>query len=229
MNNVILTSYFTTKPDPQRGTQWNPNDFKLISGWIDTLNALGLRGIIFHDEPIGDCHGLIECRQYTLRSYLWSVNDERFLCWLEYLENHPEIDNVFFTDLFDVTFNRDPFDLITNDYDLYVGCGAGFPKKIGANKWLCNKMLSAYGQVYHAEQCTVNAGVIGGTRENIMALAAYMVDEFRRLNSPDNINMAVFNRAVYDLFGSARVLIGPPVTSLFKKYEQSGDFAIRHK
>jgi hypothetical protein len=56
-----------------------------------------------------------------------------------------------------------------------------------------------------------------------------MMIDFERLNGADNLNMAIFNNAVYNLFFPDRVVIGPPVTSLFKRYETTGNFAIRHK
>lgn len=226
--DVILTSYFTGKPDPQSGRFRPENDAALMDPWVRSLRDLELHGVICHDGPVMVTGVKVQLHHYQLKT-TWSVNDERFLCWLELLQNHPEIDRVFLTDLFDVDFLRNPFDLVGSAYDLYVGCGAGFDRTIGANNWLVGKMLSAYKTVYHSDQRTVNAGVIGGRRQAVMRLLEYMVCDFVRLHSTANINMAVFNRAVYDLFPADRVLIGPPVTSRFKRYEQSGDFAVRHK
>lgn len=230
MKDVILTTYFTTKPDPQRGKKWDPDSMALMSGWIDTLTALNLNGVIFHDEPIngGEINGNVELVQYDQKTK-WSCNDERFLCWLEWLKDHDEISRVFLTDLFDVSFYKNPFDVMNLSHDLYVGCGAGFPRKIGENKWLSKRMLAAFGIIPHSEKCTVNAGVIGGRRTEIITLLDYMMIDFERLDGEENLNMAVFNNAVYDLFFTDRIVIGPPVTSLFKKYETTGNFAIRHK
>jgi len=228
MNNIVLTTYFTTRPDPQRGIMHAPGSLELMSRWMDSLTALGLDGVIFHDEPIGCSDGHVQLCQYEPTT-VWSVNDERFLCWLRYLQDHPDLDNVFLTDLFDVDFVADPFRLIGSAFDLYVGCGAGFDRTIEQNAWLAAKMMAAYGRVHHGDRRTVNAGVIGGRRAALLRLLEYMVCDFVRINSKDNINMAVFNKAVYDLFPADRVLVGPPVTSRFKKYESSGDFTIRHK
>lgn len=233
MKDIILTTYFTTKPDPQRGTTWAPDDPDLMSGWIDTVTDLDLTGVVFHDEPVGSRkNGKVSFVPWPLRT-AWSCNDERFLCWLDFLEGAGKtdvtIDHVFLTDLFDVDFFRDPFDLITARHDLYLGCGAGYPRPIGENRWLCAKMTAAYGRVYHPDKCTVNAGVIGGRYADVVRLLRHMVNDFIRLKSDQNINMAVFNRAVYDLFDEDRIMIGPPVCSLFKKYQQTGDFCIRHK
>jgi len=230
MKDVILTTYFTTKPDPQRGKKWDPDSMALMSGWIDSLTSLNLNGVIFHDEPIngGSINQNVELIQYKQRTN-WSCNDERFLCWLEYLKDHDEISRVFLTDLFDVSFYKNPFDVMGMKHDLYVGCGAGFPRKIGDNKWLSKRMLAAYKSVLHADKCTVNAGVIGGRRTVIITLLDYMMIDFERINGEENLNMAIFNNAVYDLFFEDRIIIGPPVTSLFKKYETTGNFAIRHK
>lgn len=44
-----------------------------------------------------------------------------------------------------------------------------------------------------------------------------------------NVNMAVYNKCVYDIFDKQRIMWGNPLNSRFKAYEASGDFAIRHK
>jgi hypothetical protein len=226
MTDIILTSYFTSKPDPQSGQFRPKNDQDLMRPWIRSLNACGLIGVICHDEPVMATG--VTLQYYPLKTK-WSVNDERFLCWLEVLEQHPEIERVFLTDLFDVNFLGNPFDLIDADHGLYCGCGAGFDRPISGNKWMVKKMILAYGRVYHPDNRTVNAGVIGGTRKSILDLLNFMVSDFNVIDSDKNINMAVFNRAVYDLFLPDRIMIGPPLTSMFKKYEQAGNFAIRHK
>jgi hypothetical protein len=225
--NIILTSYFVTRPDPQRGVSVNPNDPDLYGGWVNTLEALGLAGVIFADHDLCVDSLNVTVMPHELKTG-WSTNDERFWAYYDYLTAHKDIDNVFLTDLFDVDFFGNPFGLISDDYDLYCGCGAGFPGTIGDNRWLINKMKEAYGRVYYPDRVTLNAGVIGGRRGLVRDLIYRMLDDMLSLGGDKNINMAAFNKNAHDLFAPDRIMVGPPLTSLFKKYE-AGGFAIRHK
>lgn len=230
-NDIVLTTYFTTKPDPQTGLFIRKNSPDQMYLWIRSLHNCGLSGLIFHDElrtGVGDVKVLaqyVQFQKYKLKT-TWSVNDERFLCWLEYLEAHPEIDRVLLTDLFDVEFFRNPF-LIINEPDcIYTGAGM---RKIEDNTWLGKKMTGTYKKVFHSEQWTANAGVIGGFREPVMRLIQAMVVDFKNYNPKDNINMQALNVNLYNLFPRERIYVGHPLTSTLKRYEFTGDFCIRHK
>jgi hypothetical protein len=49
LKEVIVTCYFTLKPDPQLGTLRNSADFKYIQPWYDSIMKIGVSGIILHD------------------------------------------------------------------------------------------------------------------------------------------------------------------------------------
>ena len=49
LKEVIVTCYFTLKPDPQLGTLRNSADFKYIQPWYDSIMKIGAVGIILHD------------------------------------------------------------------------------------------------------------------------------------------------------------------------------------
>jgi len=235
MTDVLLTSYFTGRPDPQTGLYIRKNSPDQMFYWVRSAARLHLAGVIFHDEirtgraditALMDQAPTISLKRYDFRTP-WSVNDERFLCWYEYLAARPKIDRVILCDLFDVEFLRDPFACLTEPGCLYA-CRGLWP--IGENNWLRRKMMATYGRLYHPDQMTANAGVIGGHRDVILRLLAAMTDEFFRLNSSDNVNMQVFNKLVYDIIQpSGRVYLGRPLTGNLKAYEFEGDFCIRHK
>jgi hypothetical protein len=129
------------------------------------------------------------------------------------------------TDLFDVDFLGDPFSLFDDEkFDLYVGTEDSLP-----GTWLKYKYMQSYGKLYYADKPVLNAGIIGGNRQPIVKLLSRMVDDFRQINSCKNVNMAVFNKCVYDLFDEKRILKGYPLHSRFKRYEKTGPFYIRHK
>jgi hypothetical protein len=232
MYNVILTNYFTTKADPQKKQQQSNNDSNLIAPWKTSLTSLRLNGIIFYDDLDRmlikrNQSNFIKFRKYSLKTS-WSLNDERFLCFYEFLKINNDIDYVFITDLFDVTFNKNPFQLISDEYDLYLG-GTFNSRKIKDSKFINIKMLTVYDKVYHEDMLSVSAGIIGGSRVNVLKLIERMVQDLTTYNTDRNINMGVVNKCVYDLFEPERLLIGSPVSSKVNKFEEEGDFAIRHK
>ena len=258
--DVIFTTYFTGKPDPQSGAKRKSNWFKhlktwarsrrggarselpgiaredeyeRIEIWYESLLKVGCEAVIFHDklsQPFVDKWTRPEVRfeRYALKTPR-SVNDERYQCYQEYLLANPDIDRIFMLDLFDIEFFSNPFDLIDDEqFDIYCGGDAGeYNDKLNRSK-----MVAAFGQAYYEDQIKLNAGICGGNRKPVMALMDSMLEVFDNLTERGeiaNLNMAIFNKCVYDMFEPARIMYGYPLNSRFKKYERSGNFALRHK
>jgi len=258
--DLIFTTYFTGKADPQINSKrrrnvfkhlktWlrsrhggappelsgiaKPDEFERIKIWYDSLIAVGCHAVIFHDElsqPFVDqwSHPQVKFQHYALQTER-SLNDERYYCYLNYLEEHPEIERVYMVDLFDIEFFKNPFDLFDDSaFDIYCGGDEGEFN----NKRNMEKMLNAYGEAHYEGNIKLNAGVCGGNRAPVVDLLEHMLNDFDTLTASGNtanLNMAVFNKCVYDLFATDRVLYGYPLNSRFKKYERSGNFALRHK
>ncbi|MCP4599020.1 MAG: hypothetical protein GY847_00495, partial [Proteobacteria bacterium] len=165
--NYIFTSYFTTKKCPQRRKhRFGKNVYSLINTWYKSLNLLGIEGIIFYDDLSSDFiskyqNATIRFIQYDLG--VRSTNDERFICYREYLLSSSHIDNCFFTDLFDVTFFKNPFLLISDDYDIYVGSENKYNVK-----WMRRAYMNAYGKTFYPDKKMLNAGILGGKIDNIL-------------------------------------------------------------
>lgn len=230
--NVILTNYFTTKKDPQRGKPTKKDNYKLISPWLESVNRLKLNGIIFYDSLSDNFINKLSSDYVTFIPYQiktnWSLNDERFLCWFEFLKENIKYKQIITTDLFDVKINKDPFKLVNDKkYKLYLGCNSN--RKISNNMYICKKMKKIYKEVYHKDKTSVNAGVIGGNRKYIIQLFDRMINEFQKQNLKMNMNMAVYNKCVYDLYKVNEIFIGYPLTSRFKRYEENGSYYIKHK
>lgn len=258
--NVILTTYFTSKPDPQvkrkrstdislkAKTWWRsllggarpeppgvprPDAFEWMEVWYNSLIKAGCNGVIFHDCLSPAFVGKwtvpqVQFRPYTPRTPR-SLNDERYLCYLEWLQHNPEVERIFLLDLFDVEFMYNPFTLMNDSvYDIYCGANRG-EYNDERNR---EKMIRAFGSALYENEIKLHAGTCGGTRTSIMRLLEHMVETFDELTAKgllDNLNMAVYNKCVYDLFDKNRIMSGPPLNSRFKYYEKSGNFAIRHK
>ncbi len=93
-------------------------------------------------------------------------------------------------------------------------------------------MIEAFGRPYFEERIKLHAGTCGGPRVSILCLLRAMASTFQELTAQErlaDLNMAVYNKCVYELFPEARIMYGNPLNSRFKRYERSGDFAIRHK
>jgi len=233
---IILTNYFTGKKDPQRGgdNQYEPDQFESMRRWYESLLTHQLHGLIFHDELSEDFVGkytndYIRFEKYELKK-AYSLNDDRFFCWQEWLLQHEEVECLFCTDLFDVDFFGNPFHLMDPlRYDLYCGDDNGTT----IQEWVNDRMKWAYGRTFHAGKIKFVAGIVGGTRKNILRLFQTMTHDFenakRAKRKGKNINMGVFNKCVHDLFDQDRILFGSPLNSRFRKYEEEGNFIIRHK
>jgi len=258
--NVVLTTYFTGKPDPQGRSRGRFNylkriktylkakrggadaekfgvagidDFERIQVWYDSLLKVGGKGVIFHDclsdwfiEKYSRPDIVFE--RYDLTSER-SMNDERYYCYLSYLQRNTHVENAFLLDLFDVEYFRNPFDLIDDSaYDIYCGGDPGeFNDKLNGEK-----MKATFGKAYYEHEIKLHAGTCGGNRTQLIKLLVRMTETFDDLTDKgimDNVNMAVYNKCVYDLFSKDRILWGNPLNSRFKAYEASGNFAIRHK
>lgn len=237
-SNVI--KHFKTWMRSQRGGAQRevsgvakPDEFNRMKLWYDTLINVGCEAVVFHDELSDGFTERHSCEEIAFERYALktarSVNDERYLCYYEYLLNHPEIERVYMLDLFDIEFFKNPFDLIDDEkYDIYCGGDAGeYNDKLNREK-----MNRAFGDSFYEDRIKLNAGVCGGNRAQIMLLLETMIGVFDKLTDEGelrNLNMAIFNRCVYDLFAYERILYGYPLNSRFKKYENHDKFALRHK
>ena len=223
---VILSAYFITKKDPQRGCFVARDDFGKIRGWYESVCSLGLSGVIFHDglsdKFVSDYgNDYVRFVRYKLRTDR-SVNDERFYCWHEYLLGDLGVDDVYLTDLFDVRFVRNPFSVVDGRYRIYCGDHGG-----KMNGWIFRQMRRAYGRVFHEDKVRLNCGVIGGARGDVLRLLGAMLLDFDKVNTSNCVDMAVFNKCVYDLF-CGRILHGKPVVGRFRGRDR-GFYCVKHK
>lgn len=225
--NLVLSNYFTTKKDPQRNKNWDTDNYGLISGWYESIIKLNLKGIIFYDSLSENFINKYSLENISFIKYipnsLFTLNDERFICWLEFLKKNNNIEKVFTTDLFDVKFIRNPFDLFDEKYKIYAD---KLNILIRNNKNRVHQMLMLYGKVYFGNEWLINAGVIGGKRNDIIFLFQNMINDFKE---GINGNVPILNKNIYSLFDKSELMLGYPVVSKFKKYEKDGNFAIIHK
>ena len=146
MDTVILTSYFSKKPHPQRGDpdcvgitkggRVSQEDFSYIQDWYNSVHTLGLQARIFFDELSEDflseyTTDKIKFIKTNVEETRFSNNDWRFFCYRDYLKSNKH-DGVFMTDCSDVIVAKDPAELLIgegNDCQFYAG------KDVEGMKW----------------------------------------------------------------------------------------------
>ena len=237
-NSIVFSSYFTSVEDSQRGWQMVPNRFQYMSEWFTSLKKLQLQAVIFHDglEP-GFQHRLMQF--YTNISFQLvpslkgrSTNDARFYAYLDYLEHHHDIAHVLLTDISDVRFQMDPFELMSllgNNW-LYIGADIDIFPSMRTMPWLNQRLRGCFGNSSLERghklhplldlDTVYNAGTIGGRRDVMMAVLFRIVEYLNTTPPQLNCNMPAVNFAIHKHFYD-RVFTGFPLSSRFLRRQTS--------
>jgi hypothetical protein len=240
-SDVIFTSYFTSKENPQKTATGQTlhapkNNINFIYPWYATICHLGLNGVVIHDglsvEFIKE-YSNPNVQFYEYHPNRYSLNDERYFALREILKQQ-RFGRVMMTDGSDLMFKKNPFDFITQDI-LYFGTDEPSFKKIRDNKWCLQKMIQLHeagaGSVKIDDRFLdfeyINAGVMAGSYSNMNNFLESLTLLFEILNSDKNNNMLAINYLLWKF--SINHFKGTPFTSPFKKHELHGDYYIVHK
>ena len=234
--DVIFTSYFTSTEDSQRKRKKFPNRFQYMMEWYLTVKELRMKAVVFHDglDP-GFRQRLMQYYPGIAFHYLPSLqnrstNDARFYAYLNYLKSHPNIARILLTDISDVRFQMNPFDLfdLLGDW-LYIGTDIDIFPNMQTMPWLHEKLEGCFGNhsVREGDLSTLmqletvyNAGVIGGSRHVMMAALTRIVEYLDATPPELNCNMPAVNYAVHKHFFH-QVFTGFPLTSRFLRRQAS--------
>lgn len=230
---MIFTTYYTGKPNPQKTAKKAiPDDFEMIKGWWESIVKNKLQGCIFHDglsrEFVSQYQN--ENVRFIHVPYISnrSVNDERFYVYLKYLTQHPEIKWLLCTDLFDVTFQKNPFEYINQKDKIFIGSENTEVVNFSVIK---NNAKRAYKKTSPwwdlLDVLTFNAGIVGGHRDIMLKLLRIMIQEFSCVDYKINANMFVLCKSIIE--NRITTVTGPPLHSKYKEYEKEGNFYICHK
>ena len=230
--DIIFTTYFTqnrkfSQHDCSLGCK--PNDFKVMRKWYESIWRLKLNAIIFHNEL--SCDFMSKYETKNIKFERWSefnrpsYNDERFYCYLEYLKMHENIKRGFCTDMFDVVFYKNPFELVDDQYDLYLGSEASPSRTWNRRKY---KEVKLPQPNIEAGQTYFNAGIIGGDRSNLMKLFSMMIETFKKVPTNVNANMPVYNYCLHNIF-NGKYFTGSPLHNKFKSGKIKDGIYIKHK
>eukprot|EP00961_Rhodomonas_salina_P296612 3936500-Rhodomonas_salina.1 len=205
----VMTTYFTSRADPQRGYPVGTS-FSYIQQWYQSLQKLGMRGIVFTDSAYqsklqGFSTQNIIFVQVKIDGYRSkSLNDIRFFVYRDFLQSlkqKPAM--VFMTDGSDVEVVQNPFSSFIKDKTLYLGQD-GARENLDTYFWMQNQyktMTKNYernstGVFAWADmegRDVVNAGVIGGETSVVVELLDRMTKLMDMFNPNVDINMGVLN------------------------------------
>lgn len=243
--NLICATLLTGVYDVNRNERLDNDEFEYVRAWYDSINRLGLTGIIFHNtfsrqtvEAYQNDHVSFMEVRYDQR---FNANVFRYLVYQDFIRQHrDEITNLFVTDSSDVEVVMNPFTqpLFLDATDCLF-CGDE-PKPL-ANDWMhdhstyLRQSIGDFAQYEEENQARtlLNCGIIGG---NIGVMAALM-DHLARIHrtytihnqTPFTLDMGAFNYVARTQFAD-KLRHGPPVNTEFKGYEADRvDCWFRHK
>ena len=246
-SDVIITTLFTSKPNPQRRRKQQKGT-EFFTRWLRSVAQLGMIAVVLHDGLPESM--MLHVDQNSIRTVQVklsnrSVNDQRFLLYRLLLRNEledihdrtlrlipGEADKsvrVLFTDMFDVEFYKNPFDIFFGRrYKLFVGSHRG-----SWNRWLHARIRACRLNFGNAHSRYYNAGILGGSLRHILTFLDCFWNitiSLRGKASRENCNMPVFALCLMKRFSPQEVFTGPPLHSAFGYYEgNASNIYIRHK
>lgn len=217
--DVVLTVFFNSQPDPQRKVSWAA-DTLLLKPLIDSCKLNAAELVI-----INDCFDFGENAPCGINP-LW----QRWISYYQYLRAHKEIDKVFLVDATDVEMLKNPFPLMEDK--IYVGSE---PSYVGTNTWLIANHKKPNEVEFienNKNKVLLNAGLLGGKREDILEICHKMValwatNQSCKENSNSMSDMALFNKVCYSM--GNKILFGDSINTEFKKKETNDFSWFRHK
>lgn len=247
-NTVVFSNVFSGRKDWQRGGHIKPG-FDYFQHFHDSVvSVAGVRAVVFYDELPGNV-----TEQYSTPNFRFvhvnlstfdrhlGVNDVRFLVFQKYLQEHPEYETVFTTDISDVVVRHNPCTLVAKSpHKLFVGTEEN---TLAGNGWMKDRFRSMGGRYMEwfskqtdKSEVVFNAGIIGGRRGVILEFLAKVTTVLldpalaaRRSGSEVDVNMAALNWVLRRDYPSDQVVSGKPLHSKYKAYEVQRDVFFTHK
>ncbi|HFZ1016563.1 TPA: glycosyltransferase family 2 protein [Klebsiella oxytoca] len=214
--DVVITSLLTSEADPQRKVKMAA-DADLLKVWSRSIR--GAKAIVLADELAAAPEGV------NLQSVPALNMSPYFARWVhiyQHLRAHPEYRFVWCTDGTDVEMLREPWTEMEQG-KIYVGS----EHKTYAEEWM---KVNHHGKAYsdfieqHRDEQLLNAGLLGGSREDIMEFAHRIIRQHYLIESHRFWKMETAPTTLVDMgaFGMAaksfgdKVVTGPKVHTIFK-------------
>ena len=248
--DLVMTSYFASKRDPQRRHTWKKDNYAIMRKWHLSIKRLNLSAVIFHDHLSDE---FIAKFSTSRLAFVYvnlgsrSTNDDRYTHYLRYLERSPFVRYVVLTDISDVEIKLNVFsrmhdlDQNTGIQHIFVGQDVVNNKAVGSNAWMRNVMYKCFKvngrkkekpakvKALNSRSMLLNAGVVGGARHPLLRMLRELVSIMQSLPVKHNCNMAALNYILHTRFRSV-LFTGYPLTSSFLAGESfTEDIFIKHK
>lgn len=215
-HDVVITSLLTGEPDPQRGNKMlaDPN---VLQHWASSI--AGAKAVVLADELTAPP---FDALLFKVPSVKMSPYFARWLHIYQHLRAHPEYRFVWCTDGTDVEMLREPW------AEMEVGkIYVGSEHKTYAEEWMkSNHHGKAYSEFLeqYRNDLLLNAGLIGGCREDVMEFAHRIIRQHYLIESHRFWKMEAAPATLVDMgaFGMAaksfgdRIVTGPRVHTIFK-------------
>jgi hypothetical protein len=245
-NELILTSYFTSKPNPQLGVLSNRldpnsvvtetllNSTSLTKPLFQSITDLNLNLIVFHDELSEEL--ILQNQNKNIRFIKvrlgdYSTNDERYFIYYEFIRQI-NVKSIFMIDCFDVVCIKPPFALLSeNPHKLFIGRDSCY--SIANSEYLINKLSLIIKNIFikqppgyfdnFLQMPLFNAGIIGGNTENILPFLKKVCGVMTDVDNDLNNNMCVINYVIYIMymsqyyFGKSKLIDYDPANDQYGK------------
>lgn len=244
-SNIIMACHITGVFDVNRNITLDDDNFELVREWAESIAALNLQGIIFHNKF--SAKTCIRHKNRNIKFIRINYNPQfnpnvyRYFVYNNFLHRYINyIKGVFVTDISDVTLVRDPFsDPYFIENPLSIFCGDE-PKTLN-NEWMLahsahlRKQISGFIEYEDkfGQQPLLNCGIIGGTAHLLLNFINKL-SVIHQQNNCDNPtaftgDMGAFNYLVRTQFND-HLKHGAPVNTIFKMYEDERlDCWFKHK
>ncbi len=243
--NIVLACHIAGVYDVNRSTTLEHDRYALVQEWAESIAALGLQGVIFHNNFSVDT-----CEKYSNEniSFIkieydekWNPNVFRYFIYRDFLLNFAStIKSVFVTDVSDVVVIQNPFtSKLFQENRNKLFCGD--EPKVLDNDWMndhsthLRNQISGYAEYEKkfAESTLLNCGIIGGSTNvmNEFLKELCFVHEHFNINNETAYtgDMGAFNYIARTRFNEG-LIHGAPVNTVFKEYERAReDCWFRHK
>lgn len=215
--NVIITTYFNSVLDTQRGVTWEAN-IQSIMDLVKSCQKHNLKLVVltdcFHNEKI-------EGVEFVYHKPKINPYFERWIAICMHLSEN-DYGLVFCVDATDVEVLKNPFLSMRKDI-IYTGCERG---TIGANKWLFNHHSVVKNDLLKIRNKNIiNAGLLGG-KSSLVSDYCQKIIKLYDIHGDMFTDMAAFNIVGH----STNISYGIHVNTVFKGFEKNNKIAwFKHK
>lgn len=240
-----MACHMTGIYDVNRNMVLSDDDYSLIKDWADSIIALNLKGVVFHNNfSEQTCAGIQGDHIHFIKvnhDARFTPNVYRYFLYRDFIQQHfNELANVFVTDITDVVVIKNPFgDPFFISHPQKIFCGDE-PKRL-QDDWMVlhaahlRSKIADY-QRYEEnfkEAVLLNCGIIGGNVQVMQSLIGQLCAIHEKYNSDNQTaytgDMGAFNYLIRTQFNE-QVLHGSPINTIFKEHQaERKDCWFRHK